>query len=295
MVFHPSHHPQLPTPFHRIRAVIGIMHSLKGWPEHAIVKTSAGHIQASAFFWVQRCCGTCQRGVLNQSCCAGGVQTGHGAHLAELLAPPVLEREQQEKVVVSGTVRAVGPVRVRPEEAERDLAGGSISAQAPKDGQHSIGKDGTKAGSAGTAGNPAAGAAAAQQHRHEQVSREGSIAGSAGLLNERHVSTSTQPQEEASAAETEVAASPVKHADMPAAVCAAAAAPGTSVLPQSSQNHPGPQPFPLQPARVFAANTAMKERGKLYCAHTMHCWMLSAGCSIGAIRLTWHDSQVRCA
>ncbi len=163
--------------------------------------------------------------------------------------------------MVSGTVRAVGPTRVRPEEAERDLAGRLKSAQAPTDGQHSTGKDGAKAGSASMAEGPSAATAAAQHHRHghKQVLQEGSTAGSAEVPSERPRSAAMQPQQEASAAGTEVAASPMKDAGTSAAVCGAAAAP---VLPSSSQNPPGPQPFPMHPARVLAAQPAVKEAGK---------------------------------
>ncbi|CAL5220532.1 g2566 [Coccomyxa viridis] len=191
----------------------------------------------------------------------GGAQAGHGVPLAEVAGPSVMEREQQEKIVVSGTVRAVGLTRVRPEEAEQDLAGHSISAQARVDGQPSTGQDAARAGSADMAEGPAAATAAAQQPRHKRkhVPQEGSSAGSMGGLGGRRLSPATQPQQEASAAETDVAASPVKRAGTSAAVSGAAAAPGASVLAQVSQNPAGPQPFPMHPARVLAANSAMKE------------------------------------
>ena len=184
-----------------------------------------------------------------------------------------MKREQQEEILVSGTVRAVGPMRVRPEEAEQDLAGHSISAQAREDGQPSIGQDADRAGSADMAEGPAAATAAAQQprHEHKHVLHEGSSAGSMGGLGGRCLSTATQPQQEASAAKTEIAASPRKHAGASAANSEAAAAPGASVLAQFNQTPAGPQPFPMHPARVLAANTAMKETGTAWYDHAAHC------------------------
>ena len=199
---------------------------------------------------------------------AGGAQTGHGLSLAELVVPPVMETVQQEKIVVSGTVRAVGPMRIRPAEAKREMAGRSNGAQACTDGHQSLGKAGVKASSANMAEGPVAATAAAQQPGHEQgrAPLQDSSAGCAQVLSAIGFSEEQQqPQHEAAAAKSEIAAAPMDLAGVPAAVCAAAAAPGVLLLAPFSQALPGPEPLPTHPGSVSAAQTALKGTGKPRC------------------------------
>ena len=162
--------------------------------------------------------------------------------------------------MVSGTVRAVGPMRVRPAEAEGEEAGRSSGAQACTIGHQSLGKDIAKAGSASIAESPGNAAAHQLGHEQNQAPLQGSSTNSAKGHSARCLSAGKQQQQlHKAAAEVAISAAPMELAGVPGV------GPDVLVLDPVGQAAPGPEPSPSHPARVLAAQAGLKKTSKLCC------------------------------
>lgn len=148
--------------------------------------------------------------------------------------------EAQEEPAASGTVKAVGPKRVRQAGAVRDMTEPSSNAQASEMADQQTTEADAKAGSSVGVCSAAASDVA---HKHRQEQEQEPMQG-AGADDPRASGVVMQPQHDAAAAKSES-----KAVELPEAPAVHGA-----ILPVvASQKSKGPAPWPIHPAKLTPA------------------------------------------